>query len=167
MVFSLGNTPGPLGFSNVPAPSKTFLKVKVEVYNLASSTKHHSPNFMQLPPGHRTWSFIGHLNSPGSIQPGCHFWCAKLFKHTRAFTVLSGTHLLLGLASACMGKMPYLGAQRRNIIQPSQGSNLRSLTFKSHMLPLSHDAPHFLRVRYPSAHRGTPKPNMSGTTRNT
>ena len=47
--------------------------VQVRVYSLVSSAKRHSSDFTQLPPGHRTSSFISHLNSPGSIQPGCHF----------------------------------------------------------------------------------------------
>ena len=58
------------------------VKVKVEVYSLISSAKRYSPDFTQLPPGHRTCSFISHLNSPGSIQPGCHFRRTELFKHT-------------------------------------------------------------------------------------
>ena len=39
------------------------VKVKVQVYSLVSSTKNCLPNFTQLPPGHRTCSFISHLNS--------------------------------------------------------------------------------------------------------
>ena len=57
-------------------------KVKVQVYSLVSRVKPHSPGFTQLPPGRRTCSFISHLNSPGSIQPGCHFRRTELFKHT-------------------------------------------------------------------------------------
>ena len=49
------------------------VKVNVQVYSLVSNAKRDSPDFTQLPPGHRTCSFISHLNSPGSIQPGCHF----------------------------------------------------------------------------------------------
>ena len=56
-------------------------KVKVEVYSLISSAKRYSPDFTQLAPGHRTCSFISHLNSPGSIQPGCQFRRTELFKH--------------------------------------------------------------------------------------
>ena len=44
--------------------------------------KHYSPDFTHLAPGHSTCSFINHLNSPGSIQPSCHFWPTELFKHT-------------------------------------------------------------------------------------
>ena len=58
------------------------VKVKVKVYSLASSAKRHSPNFTHLPPDPRTCSFISHLSSPGSIQPGCHFRRTELFKHT-------------------------------------------------------------------------------------
>ena len=90
-------------------------KVKVRVYSLVSSAKRHSPDFIQLPPGHRTCSFISHLNSPGSIQPGCHFFGARNYSNSQAFTVLPGTHLLLGRESARVSKVPCLGAQRRSI----------------------------------------------------
>ena len=55
-------------------------KVKVEVYSLVSSTKRYSPDITQLSPGHRTCSYISHLNFPGSIQLGCHFPRTELFK---------------------------------------------------------------------------------------
>ena len=58
------------------------VNVKVEVYSLVSSAKRHSPDFTQLPPGHRTCSFISRLSSPGSMQPGCRFRRTELFKHT-------------------------------------------------------------------------------------
>ena len=58
------------------------VKVKVEVYSLVSSATRYSPDFTQLPSGPRTRSFISHLKSPGSIQPGCHFRSTKLLKHT-------------------------------------------------------------------------------------
>ena len=83
---------------------------KVQVYSLASSAKCHLPHFTQLPPSHRTCSSISHLNSPGSIQPGCHFWHTELF-NTQASTVLPGIHLLLGWESVCVSKVPCLGAQ--------------------------------------------------------
>ena len=86
------------------------VKVKVRVYSLVSSAKHHSPDFIQLPPGHRTCSFIGHLNFPRSIQPSCHFFGARNYSNTQAFTVLPGTHLLLGRESARVSKVPWLGA---------------------------------------------------------
>ena len=60
--------------------------VEVQVYSLVSSVKRHLPDFTQLPPGHRTCSFVSHLNSPGSIQAGCHFRCTELFKHTNCPT---------------------------------------------------------------------------------
>ena len=56
--------------------------VKVEVYGQVSRAKRHSPNYTQQPPGHRTSSFLSYLNSPGSIQPSCHFQQMELFKHT-------------------------------------------------------------------------------------
>ena len=57
---------------------------KVEVYrpSLVYSAKRYSPNFTQLPLGHRTCSFISCLSSPGSTEPGCHFRRTELFKHT-------------------------------------------------------------------------------------
>ena len=58
------------------------VKVNVKVYSLVSSAKRYSPNFTQLPPGHKTRSFKSHLNSPRSIQPSCRFWHTELFKHT-------------------------------------------------------------------------------------
>ena len=94
---------------------KVKVKVKVRVYSLVSSAKRHSPDFIQIPPGHRTCSFISHLNSRGSIQPGCHFFGARNYSNTQAFTVLPGTHLLLGRESTCVSKVPCLGAQRRSI----------------------------------------------------
>ena len=58
-------------------------KRKVKVYSLVSRAKCHSLNFTQLIlPRHRSCSYISHLNSPGSIQPGCHFRRTELFKHT-------------------------------------------------------------------------------------
>ena len=53
----------------------------MEVCNLVSSAKRYSPNFTQLRHGHRTCSFISHLNAPGSIQPVCHFRRTELFMH--------------------------------------------------------------------------------------
>ena len=56
------------------ANNQTFKKVSVEPYSLVSSAKRYSsPDFTQLPLGYRTCLFISHLNSPGSLQPGCDF----------------------------------------------------------------------------------------------
>ena len=76
------------------------VKVKIKVYSLVSSAKRHSPDFTQLPRGHRTCSFIGHLNSPESIQPGCRF-DARNYSNTQAFTVLPG-NLLTPESQQCM-----------------------------------------------------------------
>ena len=116
------------------------VNVKVEVYSLVSIAKCRSPDFTHLPSGHRTCSFISHLNSPGSIQPGCHLRRTGLFQHT-SLHCPTRYPLRMGQESARVGKVPCLGAQRRSIIQPSPGSNSRALTFKSHRLPLSRDAP--------------------------
>ena len=41
-------------------------KVKMQVYSLVSSAKRHSPDFTQLPPGHRACSYISHASQlPG------------------------------------------------------------------------------------------------------
>ena len=40
-------------------------RLRVQVYSLVSSMERHSPNFTQLPPGHRTCSLMSCLNSPG------------------------------------------------------------------------------------------------------
>ena len=61
-------------------PFSVKVKVKVKVYSLVSNAKRHSPDFTQLPPGHRTCSFISHLNFPGSIQADYHFRRTELFK---------------------------------------------------------------------------------------
>ena len=91
------------------------------------------------------WSQDWFIHKPSEL-PGQHtalllFLVQKNDSDTQAFTVLPGTHLLVGLASVRVGKVPCLAAKSWSIIQPSQGSNLRSLTCKSHMLPLNHDAP--------------------------
>ena len=59
-----------------------FSAIKVKVYSLVSRSNCQSLDFTQSPPGNRTCSFISHLNSPRSIQPGCHFQLTELFKHT-------------------------------------------------------------------------------------
>ena len=94
----------------------------MHVYSLVPSAKRHSPDFTQLPPGHRTCSFISHLNSPGSIQPGCHFSAhgtLQTHKPTPSYTVVPGTYILLGRESARAGKVPCLGAHRRSIFSAS------------------------------------------------
>ena len=57
----------------------------MKAYSLVSSAKRRSLDFTQLPPGHRTCSFISHLSSPGTIQPVCHFRRTELFKHTSLY----------------------------------------------------------------------------------
>ena len=82
-------------------------KKKVQVYSLVSrlSAKRHSPDSTQLPPGHRSSSFISHLNSPGSMLVTT-ISGAQNYSNTQAFTVLLSTHLLLGRGSARVGKVP-------------------------------------------------------------
>ena len=78
--------------------------------------KRHSPDFTQLPPGHRTCSFISHFkfNFPGSNSPAAIF-STQYYSNTHAFTVPPGTQLLLGRESACVSKVPCLGVQHRRI----------------------------------------------------
>ena len=91
----------------------------VEGYSLLSSAKHHSADFTQLPPGHRTCSFINHLNSLGSIQPDCHF-STQNYSSTQAFTALPGTHLLLRWAECTCGQsaLPRSTMSEHNSAQP-------------------------------------------------
>ena len=87
---------------NIMASLTPYMKqVKVEVYSLVSTAKRYSPDFTQLPSGHRTCSFISHLNSPGSIHAVLQSSKAleTIFIYPKAFTVLPGTHLLLGQES--------------------------------------------------------------------
>ena len=136
----------------------------MEVYSLVSSAKRYSPDFTQLPPCHRTCLFISHLHSPGSIQPGCHFRGTELCSNTQAFTVLPGTHVLLGRESARVGNVPCLGAQRRSINEPSRGSNPRSLSCKSRTLSLSHNAETQNLYMYRSASEADPGGGVGGLT---
>ena len=112
----------------------------MEVYGLVSGTKCHSPDFTQLAPGHRTCLFISHLKSWGAYSLAA-ISSARNYSSTQAFTVLLGTHLLLGLVSACVGKVPCQGTQHLGVIQPSRRWNPRSLTCRSRTLPLSHYTP--------------------------
>ena len=96
-----------------------------------------------LPPGHRTCSFISHLNSPGSIQPSCHFWRTELLNtQVQDFNYCPTRYPLTPGSRECMCEQ---SAFPRNTtsehIQCSQGLNLRSLTCTSCMLPLSHMTP--------------------------
>ena len=112
----------------------------MEVYSLVSSANRYSPDFTQLPPGHRTCSFISHLNSPGSIQPGCHFRPMKLFKHTSLHCPIR--YPLTPGSRECTCKQSALPRSTMSKhIQHSRGPNPRSLACKSRTVPLSHDAP--------------------------
>ena len=111
----------------------------MEVSSLLSSTKCHSLNFTQLPPGHRTCSFISHLNSPGSMQPGCHFWRTEVFKHPSVhyptrYPRTPGSRQCMCRQSA----LPRCITSQHN--SGSRGLNPWSLACKSHTLPPSHNA---------------------------
>ena len=106
---------------------------------LVSSVRCHSLNFTQLPPDHRTCLFISHLNSLGSIQPGCHFWCMKLFKHTSLHCPTR--YPLTPRSRECTCEQRALPRNTTlKHIQCSLGSNPWSLACTSRKLPLSHDA---------------------------
>ena len=116
------------------------VKVKVEVYSLVSSAKRYSPDFTQLRPGHRTCSFISHLNSPGSIQPGCHFGRTELFKHT-SLHCPTRYPLTPGSRECTCEQSALPRSTTSKHTQRSRGSNPQSLACKSRTVPLSHDAP--------------------------
>ena len=116
------------------------IKVKVKIYSLVSSAKRHSPAFTQLPPGHRTCSFISHLNSPGSIQLGCHSQRTKLLKHTNLHCP-TRSPLTLGSRECTCEQSALPRSKTSEHIQRSGESNPWSLACTSRTLPLSHDAP--------------------------
>ena len=112
----------------------------MQVYSLVSSAKRHSADFTQLPPGHRAASFISHLNSPGSIQPGCHFRRTELFKHTSLHCPTR--YPLTPGSQECTCEQSALSRSTTSAyIQRRRGSNPRSLACTSRTLPLSRDAP--------------------------
>ena len=116
----------------------------MRVYSLVSSTKHHSPDFIQLPPGRRTCSFISHLNSPGSIQPGCHFFGAtELFKLT-SLHCPTRYPLTPGSRECTCEQSALPRSTTSKHIQRSLGSNRRPLACKSRTVPLSHDTSHYM-----------------------
>ena len=111
------------------------VKVKVKVYSLVSSAKRHSPDFTQLHSGHRTCSFISHLKSPASIQPGCHFRCKEQFKHTSLHCPTR--YPLTPGSRECTCEQSALPRNTTSEhIQRSRGSNPRSLACTSRRLPL-------------------------------
>ena len=114
-------------------------KKKVQVYSLVSSTKCYSPDFTQLPPGHRTCSFISHLNSPGSIQPGCHFRRMELFKHT-SLHCPTRYPLTPGSRECTCEQSALPRSTTSKHIQHSRGLNPQSLTWKSRTVPRSHNS---------------------------
>ena len=121
---------------------KVKVKVKLEVYSLVSSAKRYSLDFTQLPPGHvhRICSFISHLNSLGSIQPGCHFLRTELFKHTSLHRP-TRYPLTPGSRECTCEQSALPRSTTSKHIQRSRGSKPRSLACKSRTVPLSHDAP--------------------------
>ena len=129
----------------MPYTSGYLTVVKVQVYSLVSSAKRHSPDFTQLPTGHRTCSFISHLNSSGSTQPGCHFRRTELFKHT-SLHCPTRYPLVPGSRECTCEQSALPRSTTSEHIQRIRGSNSRSLACTSRTLSLSHDAlPRFLR----------------------
>ena len=114
------------------------VKVKVQVYSLVSSASTTRPTSHNYPPGHRTCSFMSHLNSPGIIQPGCHF--SELFKHT-SLHCPTRYPLTPGSRECTCEQSALPRSTTSEHIQRSWGSNPRSLACTSRTLPLSHDAP--------------------------
>ena len=115
---------------------------KVQVCSLVSSAKCHTPDFMHIiiPAGHGTCSFVSHLNFPGSIQPGCRFPRAELFKHT-SLHCPTGYPLTPGSRECTCEQSALPSSTRPEHIQRSRESNPRSRACTSRTLPLSHAAP--------------------------
>ena len=98
------------------------------VWYLARSTNHPTS-----PPGHRTCSFISHLNSLGSIQPGCYFRRTELVKHT-SLHCPTGYPLTPGLRECMCEQSALPRSTTSEHIQRSRGSNPRSLACTSRTL---------------------------------
>ena len=94
------------------------IKLNVKVYSLASCTKCYSPNFTQLPPGHRTCSFLKPSQLLAEHTAWLPFLALRNYSNTQAFLVLPGTHLLLVWESAHLGKVPCPGTQCCSAIKP-------------------------------------------------
>ena len=122
-------------------------KVKMQVYSLVSSVKHHSPNFTQLPPSHRTCLFISHLNSPESIQPGWHFCRTELFEHT-SLHCPTRYPCAPGSRECTCKQIALSQSTTLEHIQHSRGSNPWSFTCTLRMLPQSHNGPAMNRLMH-------------------
>ena len=116
----------------------------MQVCSLVSSAERHSPDFAKLPPGNRTCSFISHRNSPGRIQPGCHFRRTELFRH-RSHHCPTTYPLTPGSRECTFRQSAMRRTTTSEHFQRSRGSNPRSLACMSRTLPLSHDASLFLK----------------------
>ena len=81
----------------------------------APEHEQRNPVQKQLPSGDRTCSFISHINSRGAYSPAATSG-SQNYLDTQAYTVLPGTHLLLGRESARVDKVPCQGAQRQSMI---------------------------------------------------
>ena len=92
-----------------------------------------------IPPDHRACLFISHLNSPGSMQPGCHFRPTELFKHT-SLHCQTLYPLTPGWRERTCEQSALPRSTTSEHIQRSRGPNRRSLACTSRTLPLSHDA---------------------------
>ena len=118
------------------------LKIKAKVYSLVSSAKRHSPDFTQLPPGHRTCLFIRHLNSPGSIYSPAAIFGARNYSNTQLSLHCPTRYPLTPGWRECTCEQSALPRSTTSEhIQRSRKSNPRSLACTSRTLPLSHDAP--------------------------
>ena len=84
---------------------------------------------LHISPGHRTCSFISHLNPQGSVQPDCHFRRTELFKLTSLHCPTRYTHLYswvkrVHVWAKCLN---CLGSQRRSIVSAA-GDRTRDLS---------------------------------------
>ena len=92
---------------------------QVEVYGLISGAKHHSPDYTQVPPCHRTCiSFISHLNFPGSIQASCHFRHMEFQTQKPSSPYQVPTHSWVSTVHVWQSALPRSTTSQHNSAQP-------------------------------------------------
>ena len=134
--FNISSNSIIISFAFLAATRK--LNSKIPLYNLKQNLIvldcgrrphfiNNSPDFTQLPPGHRTCSFIKPSQLPGEHTAWLPFSAHGTIQ-TQAFTVLPGTHLLLGRESARVSKVPCLGAQHHRSIFGAAEDQTRDLS---------------------------------------
>ena len=116
----------------------------MQVYSLVSSAKCHSGDFAQLPPSHRTCSFVSHLNFLREHTARLSFSAHGTVQTHRSLHCSIRYSLTPG-SRECMCEQSALPRSTTSEhIQRSRGSNPRSLACMSRTLPLSYDAPQCL-----------------------